>query len=164
MTTSNSKRPSRPLVVLFGLPRHLYRHGWGWVLGHRFLQLTHTGRSSGRTYQTILEVIHYDPDSQEATVMSGFGPGAYWLRNVQANGRTEVSIGRSSFTATHRMVPVEEAMAVFAAYERRNRLASPVVRLVLSRLLGWRYDGTDSARRRAAAQLPSVAFRPSSRP
>ena len=110
MTTSNSKRPSRPLVVLFGLPRHLYRHGWGWVLGHRFLQLTHTGRSSGRTYQTILEVIHYDPDSQEATIMSGFGPGADWLRNVQANGRAEVSIGRSSFTATHRMVRVEEAM------------------------------------------------------
>jgi hypothetical protein len=55
-------------------------------------------------------------------------------------------------------------MAVFAAYERRNRLVSPVVRLVLSRLLGWRYDGTDSARRKAAEQLPSVAFRPSSRP
>jgi len=100
MTTSDSKRPPRPLVVLFGLPRHLYRHGRGWVLGHRFLQLTHTGRSSGCTYQTILEVVHFDPDSQEATVMSGFGPGADWLRNVQANGRAEVSIGRSSFTAT----------------------------------------------------------------
>jgi deazaflavin-dependent oxidoreductase (nitroreductase family) len=164
MTISNPKRPPRALVVLFGLPRHLYRPGWGWVLGHRFLQLTHTGRNSGRTYQTILEVVRYDPDSQEATVMSGFGPGADWLRNVQANGQAEVSIGRSSFTATHRTFPVEEAMAVFAAYERRNRLASPVVRLILSRLLGWRYDGTDSARRKAAEQLPSVAFRPSSRP
>ncbi|MEP7191824.1 MAG: nitroreductase family deazaflavin-dependent oxidoreductase [Actinomycetota bacterium] len=164
MTTSNPKRPPQALVVLFGLPRHLYRLGWGWVLGHRFLQLTHTGRSSGRTYQTILEVVHYDPDSQEATVLSGFGPGADWLRNVQANDQAEISIGRSSFTATHRMVPVEEAMATFAAYERRNRLVSPVVRLVLSRLLGWRYDGTESARRKAAVQLPSVAFRPSSRP
>ena len=73
--------------------------------------------------------------------MSGFGPGADWLRNVQANGRAEVSIGRSSFTATHRMVRVEEAMAVFAAYQRRNRLVSPVVRLVLSRLLGWPFLG-----------------------
>jgi len=96
--------------------------------------------------------------------MSSFGPGADWLRNVQANGHAEISIGRSSFTATHRIVPVEEAIAVFAAYERRNRLARPVVRAVLSRLLGWRYDGTDSARRKAAEQLPSVAFRPSSRP
>jgi len=93
--------------------------------------------------------------------MSGFGPSADWLRNLQANGRAEVSIGWSSFSATHRMVPVEEAMAPFAAYERRNRLAGPVVRVVLSRLIGWRYDGSDSARRRAADQLPSVPFRPS---
>lgn len=159
--TSNPKSPPRPLVVLFGLPRHLYRHGLGWVLGYRFLQLTHTGRSSGRTYTTILEVIRYEPGTGEATVMSGFGPRADWLRNVQANGRAEVSIGRSSFQATFRMVSIDEAMAAFAAYERRNRLAAPVMRLVLSRLLGWRYDGTESARRRAAEQLPSVAFRPS---
>lgn len=160
MTASNSKQPARALVVLFGLPRHLYRHGWGWVLGHRFLQLTHTGRRSGRTYTTILEVIHYEPGSGEAMVMSGFGRGADWLRNIQANGRAEVSIGRTSFRATYRMVPVEEALAVFADYERRNRFAAPIVRVVLSHLLGWRYDGSDPARRRAVEQLPSVAFRP----
>jgi len=161
MAASNPKRPSRALVVLFGLPRHLYRHGWGWVLGHRFLQLTHTGRRSGRTYTTVLEVIRFDSASREATVLSGFGPGSDWLHNIQANGRGEVSIGRSSFPATYRVVPIEEAMAVFADYERRNRFAAPVVRLVLSRLLGWRYDGSESARRRAAEQLPSIAFRPS---
>jgi hypothetical protein len=82
---------------------------------------------------------------------------------VQADGRAEVSIGRSWFTATYRLVAVKEATAVFAAHERRNHLASPVVRLVLSRLLGGRYDSTDSARRKAAEQLPSVAFRQSSR-
>lgn len=76
MAASNSKRPSRALVVLFGLPTHLYRHGWGWVLGHRFLQLTHTGRRSGRPYTTVLEVIRFDSTSGEGTVMSGFGPGS----------------------------------------------------------------------------------------
>src|SRR5665811_1543615 len=116
---------SRALVVLSGLPTHLYRHGWGWVLGHRFLQLTHTGRRSGRTYTTVLEVIRFDSTSREATVLSGFGHGSDWLRNIQANGRAEVSIGRSSFTATYRVVPVEEAMAVFAAYERSNRSRAP---------------------------------------
>lgn len=157
---SPTMKPPHALVVLFGLPRHLYRHGLGWVLGHRFLQLTHTGRRSGRTYTTILEVIRYDSGSREATVISGFGPEADWLRNVLANGRAEVSIGRSSFPATCRVLPIEEAVAVFADYERRNRLAAPVVRAVLSRLLGWRYDGSESARRRAAEQLPSIAFRP----
>ena len=164
MAASSRKHLPRPLVVLLGLPRRLYLHGWGWVLGHRFLQLTHIGRRSGRTYTTVLEVIRFDSTSGEATVMSGFGHGSDWLRNIQANGRAEVNIGRSSFPATYRVVPIEEAIAVFADYERRNRFAAPVVRLVLSRLLGWRYDGTDSARRKAAEQLPSVAFRPNSRP
>lgn len=161
MAASSRKHLPRALVVLFGLPTHLYRHGWGWVLGHRFLQLTHTGRRSGRTYTTVLEVIRFDSTSREATVLSGFGHGSDWLRNIQANGRGEVSIGRSSFPATYRVVPIEEAIAVFADYERRNRFAAPVVRLVLSRLLGWHYDGSESARRRAAEQLPSIAFRPS---
>jgi hypothetical protein len=30
---------------------------------------------------------------------------------------------------------------------------------VLSRLLGWRYDGSDAARARLARELPMVAFR-----
>ncbi|MGA8047565.1 MAG: hypothetical protein WCA30_14995 [Dermatophilaceae bacterium] len=56
------------------------------------------------------------------------------------------------------MVPVEEAATILADYERRNRLAAPLIRFVLSRLLGWRYDGSTQARRRAAEALPVVAF------
>ena len=37
---------------------------------------------------------------------------------------------------------------------------APIVRRVLSRLLGWRYDGSEDARRRLVCQLPLVAFRP----
>ncbi|MEO8517795.1 MAG: nitroreductase family deazaflavin-dependent oxidoreductase [Dermatophilaceae bacterium] len=158
---ASPRRPSRALIVLFRAPTHLYQHGWGWVFGHRFLQLTHAGRRSGRTYTTVLEVISFDASTGEATVLSGFGAGADWLRNIQANGRAEITMGRASFPATYRLVPIDEAMAVFADYERRNRFAAPVVRLVLSWMLGWRYDGSGSARRRAAEQLPSVAFRPS---
>ena len=38
--------------------------------------------------------------------------------------------------------------------------AAPVIRRVLSWLVGWRYDGSDSARQRLARQLPIVTFRP----
>jgi hypothetical protein len=31
---------------------------------------------------------------------------------------------------------------------------------VLSRFLGWRYDGSEQHARRRAAQLPVIAFRP----
>lgn len=158
MSASGRRILSRPVIVVLGLPRLLYRHGWGWLLGRRFLQLTHTGRRSGRTHTTVLEVVRLDRDSGEVMVVSGFGPGSDWLRNIQANGRVEISIGRESFPASFRMVPVEEATTVLADFERRNRVAAPVIRLVLSLLLGWRYDGRPETRRRAAEALPVVAF------
>lgn len=52
-----------------------------------------------------------------------------------------------------------DASAVLAHYERHNRLVTPVIRRVLSWLVGWRYDGSD-ARQRLARELPVVAFRP----
>lgn len=143
-----------------GLPRHLYARGWGWLLGHRFLQLAHTGRRSGRTYRTVLEVVRWDPGAREAVVISGWGRDADWLRNLQGGGPVEVTIGRESFAAAYRMLPVDEAVRVFAAYERRNALMRPLIRWVLSRLLGWRFDGSPAARQRMVEQLPLVALRP----
>ncbi len=97
MPTPGPMRLSRPVVMVLGLPRHLYRHGWGWLLGRRFLQLTHTGRRSGRTFTTVLEVVRPDPDCGEVMVVSGFGPGSDWLRNIRSDGRAEISTGRESF-------------------------------------------------------------------
>ena len=72
-----SPQPIPPwLRTVFGLPRHLYAHHLGWLLGHRFLQLDHTGRRTGRDYHTVLEVMRYDPARREAVVMSGFGADA----------------------------------------------------------------------------------------
>jgi deazaflavin-dependent oxidoreductase (nitroreductase family) len=78
------------LLRVHDLPLYLYRHGWGWVLGHRVLQLTHRGRRSGRLRWTVLQVLRYDPKTGEAVVMSGSGPTTHWLRNIQANDQLEV--------------------------------------------------------------------------
>jgi deazaflavin-dependent oxidoreductase (nitroreductase family) len=146
--------------VVFRLPNLLYDRGGGWMLGRRFLRLAHTGRRSGKRYFTVLEVVRFDPDVPEFVVVSGFGPGADWLRNLEAGGPTEVTVGTSTFAACHRRLTVEDAVAVFAAYERHHRALRPVLRRVLSRLLGWSYDGSAEARRRMAGQLPLVALRP----
>jgi deazaflavin-dependent oxidoreductase (nitroreductase family) len=148
------------LLRLSGSPLPLYRHGWGWMLGHRALQLTHRGRRTGRLRRTILEVMRFDPATGEATVMSGSGPTAHWLRNIQANGQLEVSIGRTFFAGTYRLLAPEEAMWVLAEYERRNVLVRPVVHAVLGQLGGGRFDGSGAACRRLAYQLPMVALRP----
>jgi len=54
----------------------------------------------------------------------------------------------------------DEAERLFADYERRNRFMGPIVRAVVSRLVGWHYDGTSAARRRVVEQLSLVGFRP----
>jgi len=145
---------------LSGSPLRLYRHGWGWLLGHRVLQLTHRGRRTGLLRRTILEVMRYDPATGEVTVMSGSGPTTHWLRNIQANDQLEVSIGRTFFAGTYRLLGPEEAMRVLADSERRNILVRPIVHAVLGQLGGGRFDGSGAACRRLAYQLPMVAFRP----
>lgn len=156
-------RPGPILGRALRLPVHLYDIGAGRLLGHRFALLAHRGRRSGRLHRTMLEVVRWDPDKHEATVVSGFGPRSDWLLNVRAGGAVEVRTAATRFEPTARSLEREEATLVLADYERRNRLAGPVVRAVLSRLAGFRYDGSAEARGRLVEALPLVAFRPRSR-
>lgn len=145
---------------LLHAPVFLYHWHLGPLLGNRFLLLAHTGRRTGARRQTVLEVMEYRKEGPEAVVMSGFGAGSNWLLNIQANPNEEVEIGPQHFFATHRFLPEEEAMRVVSQYERRNWIIWPIVRGVLSRLLGWRYTGSETDRRKVVRQLPLVAFRP----
>jgi deazaflavin-dependent oxidoreductase (nitroreductase family) len=146
--------------LLFRAPACLYRWRCGWLLGHRFLLLVQIGRHSGRRRYTVLEVIEYRPDGPEAIVMSAFGRQADWLRNIEATPSFDVVIGRARFAAAYRRLGETEAARALLGYQRRNRLIAPLIRRVLSRFLGWRYDGSEQHARRLAAQLPVIAFRP----
>jgi deazaflavin-dependent oxidoreductase (nitroreductase family) len=153
-------RPGRAIKWLLKLPAALYSAHLGWLLGHRFLLLNHRGRRTGRAYRTVLEVVAWDAVRREAVVMSGFGRGSQWYRNVLAVDPVEVRVARLRFAPRVRALDEDEAVRVVAAYERRNRLAAPLLRAVLSKTAGFRYDGSDSARRRLVRELPLVAFRP----
>lgn len=146
----------RPLAPL----RHLYDWHAGWLLGNRFVRVTHIGRRTGRRYQTMLEVVGTGPADGEVIVIAGLGRSAQWFRNVQAHGAPEVAIGRHRFRPTCRVLDVEEADRVVAAYERRHRWLAPVLRRAVSWLVGWRYDGSAPARLRLVHQLPLVGLRP----
>ena len=155
-----ARRLNRTLRRLFRAPVYLYRWNCGRLLGHRFLLLIHVGRRTGQRRETVLEVMQYRTETPEVIVMSGFGPNADWLRNIQVTPYPEVVIGGRRFTAAHRLLDAQEATDVVRNYEQRNRTLAPIVRLVLSRLLGWRYHGDESERRRLVAELPLVALRP----
>lgn len=146
--------------MLLRAPARLYDWRCGWLLGHRFLRLTHIGRNSGHHYQTMLEVIGTEPAVNEFLVLAAQGPTADWYRNLQAFPAVEVAIGDSRFRPVHRVLTVEEAAAALADYEHRNRWITPIIQQVLSWLVGWRYDGSNPARHHLARELPIVAFRP----
>ncbi|MHB1569083.1 MAG: nitroreductase family deazaflavin-dependent oxidoreductase [Solirubrobacteraceae bacterium] len=150
------------LIRALRAPALLYDWRLGWLFGRRFLRLTHRGRRSGRCYQTMLEVIGADHARREVFVMVGLGRRAQWYRNVIAGGAVEIAIGSERFRPDYRELEPAEATAAVGDYERRNRLLAPIVRMVLSRLIGWRYDGSQLARERLVSERPVLAFRPSS--
>lgn len=154
------RRPGPLLRRLLRAPGVLYDWHLGWMLGRRFLRLTHIGRHSGRTYTTVLEVVGRGRAGDEFIVVAGLGRSAQWYRNLQAHEATEVVTAARRFVPIHRELPVAEAEAVLAEYERHNRWLAPVIRRVLSWLVGWRYDGSASARLRLARELPLIGFRP----
>lgn len=160
----SARRPSLWARRLLRAPALLYEWNLGWLLGRRFLLLTHVGRRSGRCYQAVLEIIGAGQMSGEVLVVAGLGTTSDWYLNVQAQPGIEVAVGRRRFRPICRTLDEREAEAALADYERRNRWLAPVVHGMLSWLIGWRYDGTLSARRRLVNELPLVAFRPADDP
>jgi deazaflavin-dependent oxidoreductase (nitroreductase family) len=161
--TPRALQPAPPrgmLRWLLRLPVYLYRAGLGSLLGPRFLYLVHTGRRTGLRRETVLEVVWHDPAAGVSVVAAGWGRRTAWLHNVEAGLAREVVTGGDRYVPEHRVLSPDLAERIFADYERGNGIPAPVVRAVISRLVGWPYDGTPAARRRVVEQLPLVTFRP----
>ena len=149
-------KPSGLLKLGFNLPILLYHAHLGWLLGHRFLLLTHQGRKSGKTHQTVLEVVSYDRSTGESTVMSAYGLRADWYQNIMSHPALEVQTAGRRYVPEQRMLDAQERFAALAMYERRYRWA---FRAVMT-YLGYRYDGTDAGLRTLANLVVMVGFRP----
>ncbi|MFP5068311.1 nitroreductase family deazaflavin-dependent oxidoreductase [Pseudonocardia nantongensis] len=125
--------------ALVRLPNLAYRHGFGMVFGSRMLMLEHTGRRSGLRREVVLEVIGH-PEVDRYVVVSGFGERAQWYRNVVADPRVRVTVGRrSGVPGTARVLGRDEAARTLAGYIERHRRAwrwlGPVVERTLGRSL-----------------------------
>lgn len=140
----------------YRLPIALYRARLGWVLGHRFLLLTHRGRKSGQLRHAVLEVVSYDPATHESAVMSAYGERADWYQNILASPPVEVQTGGSRYTPQFRLLSPDERYAAIQRYRRQYHRAFQAV----MRFLGYSYDGTDEGLRALADTVTIVAFRP----
>ncbi len=98
--TLSSRTPRGFLRLLARLPIVLYRLRLGWLLGRRFLLLTHTGRKSGTEYATVLEVLCTDPSTGRDGVCDGTGSALY--RPVNWSVRYRLWVGRESAMVSER--------------------------------------------------------------
>lgn len=94
------------------------------VLGHLvgygpFAQVEHVGRTSGRTYRTVLMAFRQPPpagtDSQDfgtVTMALTYGPDVDWLRNATAAGHARLRFqGRILTLGQPRLLPTDEGLA-----------------------------------------------------
>ena len=156
---ASAQAPAKPRGLLrlgYRLPIALYRANLGWLLGHRFLLLTHRGRKSGAPRQTVLEVVRYDPARRESAVVSAYGDRADWYQNILASPPIEVQTGRDRYAPLYRLLAPDERLTALSAYRKRYPRAFAAV----MRFLGFAYDGTESGLPSLADQVIMVAFRP----
>jgi deazaflavin-dependent oxidoreductase (nitroreductase family) len=151
-------RPRGLLKWFFDAPAWLYRHGFGWLLGRRILAVTHRGRKSGRTYDTVLEVAVHDRATSESIVASAYGEKADWYRNIEAEPAIRVRTGRLDYEPVQRFLSADEARAAAERFCREHRFEARLGPKVLP-AIGAAVPDTDDPVELLAA-LPMVAFRP----
>src|SRR5512135_3515708 len=90
-TTANRSGQKAPafMIPFMKMPLVLYRLGLGWLLGKRFMRLTHVGRKSGKVYHTVLAVLRFDEQTHEIFAVSPWSE-SNWYRNIQAAPALEV--------------------------------------------------------------------------
>ncbi len=153
-------KPSGLLALLLRAPTVLYALGLGWLLGGRFVELTHRGRRSGLIHWTVVEVTRFDRATREVIVMSAWHGRTDWYRNIQAEPALEVRLGRLRFVPEQRLLDAAETVREMRDYLRRYPFA---VRL-LPVLFGIDPRGPEAASREAIAEFfKGVAFRPARR-
>jgi deazaflavin-dependent oxidoreductase (nitroreductase family) len=94
----------------FGKFLTLWKEGFGQIL-----ILTHTGRKSGKIYQSGLNFARVDG---EIYSIAGFGTATDWYRNLVTNPRVDIWINNEWFEAEAQVLPV-------------NNQTLPIVRAVL---------------------------------
>lgn len=137
-------------------PICLYRLRLGWLLGSRFLLLTHVGRKSGQARQTVLEVVRHDEKNGAYVVASGWGEKSNWLLNIRQTPQVKITIGLHRFDAMAIRLSPEEAEQELLDYTRRFPRAS---QMLSKRMIQQPPQDAREACRLLAQSLPLVVFR-----
>jgi deazaflavin-dependent nitroreductase family protein len=148
--------PERGLLrVAVRLPIWLYRVRLGWLLGNRFLLLTHAGRRSGLPRQTVLEVVRYDRTTDTYVVASGWGEKADWLQNVQQTPAVTVTVGCRRVEATAVRLSTAAALRELQDYAKSHPIA---FRFIVRLVTGQPVKSPDAAVSVLARSVPLITL------
>lgn len=154
---SAKPKPRGMLRLMLRVPGLLYRLGLARRLGPRLLLLTTTGR---RTGQARTVGLNYALDADVAYVVSGFGR-TDWYRNLVANPRVQVQIGRDCWPGEARPVTdLEERQRARRLFlgEALRQGPPPALRPLIRRL-GLDYEAEVGRFQADDLDLPIVAIR-----
>jgi deazaflavin-dependent oxidoreductase (nitroreductase family) len=101
-------------------PIALFRLRLGFLFGGRMLMLVHHGRKSGADRFVALEAV--DRENHDSVVIaSGFGTGAQWYRNLEADPSCQVSIGfRNRVPSRADLLDEAESKALLDRYASKH--------------------------------------------
>jgi len=150
------RKPGRLALAVFRMPLRAYRHDAGWLLGHTFLLLVHTGRKTGQPHSMVAMVLRYNRGTHEAVICSGWGPDADWVRNLRAGPAVRVQLGRESHRPEHRFLSEDESFEAVVQFRREH----PWRMRLISTLLGWGDLRDDDTAREFTRTHPFVALQP----
>lgn len=150
-------KPSGLMRAAARFPITLYKARMGWLLGKRFLMLTHTGRKSGADRFTVLEVVDHDPEAGTYFVASGWGEKSQWLQNIQVNPSAEITVGMKQTHVTAVRMTREQSEQVFVRYARIHPIA---FKKLVKFMTGVEVEPDDAGAMMLAETVPVVALKP----
>jgi deazaflavin-dependent oxidoreductase (nitroreductase family) len=150
----NEQAPSF-LIPIFKLPVFLYRLRLGWLLGRRFMQITHVGHHSGKVRRTVLAVLRFDDKTKEVYAVSAW-KGSDWYYNIQASPALLVQIGFVHYVPVQRTLLPEEIATTLTEYSKLH----PIFSRMVCRIPGWKWDSSYEEFLDLARTLHGVTFRP----
>ena len=140
---------------IFKMPVLQYKLGMGWMIGKYVLLLTTTGRKSGQPRHTPLEY-EYDEENDRYRVAAGWGGNTDWYRNVKANPKVHVQVGRRKFVSVAVIASDEEVGLYMMNVSKRH----PRMDRTWNRWSDQPVDGTFESYVHAAKFFPSVWLKP----
>lgn len=112
-------------------PISLFRCGAGALLGPRLMMLEHRGRTTGLPRYAALEVLEREPGA--LLLVSGYGTGSQWFRNVRADPRVRVWTGTvQGDPAVAEILPATEVVERLQHYRHANPRSAATLGAVLN--------------------------------